>query len=99
VNAVESSLDASAAEEVVVNWGTTDVCHWISVHDRGLGLPPSPQGIWSFGGSTKRDHLGAGLNMIFQAARSLGAEVEISTEGNTTRFFIEWPRHALERVE
>ena len=38
--------DADAAPEVVVNWGTTDEDCWISVIDRGVGLPKSSNRMW-----------------------------------------------------
>ncbi len=94
-NALQNSYEAAADEtaEIHINWGETEVKYWFAVFDRGPGLPREPEALFDFGSSTKRDHVGAGLAIVAQAAVALGGSVSLSEEADsTTKFEFRWPR-------
>jgi signal transduction histidine kinase len=94
-NAIVNAIEASAkiAEPVVVTWGATDRDYWVVVLDRAGALPANVGRLFTFGASTKTDHLGAGLALVRQAALALGGVSELATTGEgSTRFEVHWPR-------
>ncbi len=96
-NALRNALEAEAAtgnaRPVVVTWGTTDAEAWVSVLDRGVGLPPSSDRAFDIGTSSKREHMGMGLAIAKQAARSLGGTIRLSPrEGGGVAFEFRWPQ-------
>lgn len=84
------------ARSVIVNWGTRAGQHWVSVLDRGEGLPAQPSELFERG-VTLRDHgSGLGLTTASRAARSLGGTVELAPndQGGTTAVF-RWPAEGI----
>ena len=74
-NALEAN-DAAAHQEppsVIVNWGNTDRDSWISVFDRGLGLPVGASRMLEPGVTTKDKsiHTGMGLAVCTSALDSM----------------------------
>lgn len=93
-NAIESTMSISSEERmnIVVSWGDTDVDYWISILDRGVGLPMGSQNVWDIGASTKRSHLGMGLPTALQAARSLSGSISLSPrQHGGIEFEFRWP--------
>ena len=94
-NAIEASVSVQAAEPVVVSWGSTDKDHWISVLDRGPGLPVGSHNVFDIGTTTKKDHLGMGLALAKRAALSLNGSLELAPRSPSgARFEFRWP-HAI----
>jgi signal transduction histidine kinase len=94
-NAIEASVSVQAAEPVVVSWGSTDRDHWITVLDRGPGLPVGSHNVFEIGTTTKKDHLGMGLALAKRAALSLNGSLELAPRSpNGARFEFRWP-HAI----
>lgn len=94
-NAVEASANVQGNPEdgarVVVSWGGNDVDVWISIVDRGPGLPGSSDRVFDVGQTTKDGHQGFGLTIARQAMDSLGGTVVLtnSREGGA-RFELRW---------
>jgi signal transduction histidine kinase len=99
-NAVRNSIEAvdsvKSPEPVIINWDKTDKDYWIAILDRGKGPPPNTHKIYEIGTTTKRGHLGMGLALAKQAARSLGGKIFLAPrkEGGA-RFELRWPQEAL----
>lgn len=74
-NAFEASVtvqqNGDPSSRIIVTWGETDVDYWVSIADRGPGLPIGSNQIWEIGTTNKKDHLGMGLAIAKQAAKSL----------------------------
>ena len=79
VNVVRNALEASdpLGEEngspVVVNWGVTDRDAWISVFDRGVGLPAGASRMLEAGVTSKNKdfHSGMGLAVCVRALQGM----------------------------
>jgi signal transduction histidine kinase len=93
-NAIEATELASEPHaEVLVAWGETDRDVWVSVLDRGIGLPAKRAKILELGVSSKRGHRGAGLQIAARAARALGGALKLDDRRDGgARFEIRWPR-------
>jgi signal transduction histidine kinase len=95
-NAVEATaalqVDDSSGRSVIVNWGTRVGSHWISVLDRGEGLPVQASELFERGVTLRGQGSGLGLTTASRAARSLGGRVELAPneQGGTTAVF-RWP--------
>lgn len=92
-NAFEATevLDASARKPIVVTWGATDINHWISVIDGGVGLAHSPERAFEVGRTTKRRHSGFGLAIARQAMETLDGTADIeAASGGGARYEIRW---------
>ncbi len=93
-NAIDASqplVETAGAALLVINWGTTDQEHWVSVLDSGRGLPKG-RPIYEFGESTKIGHPGVGLTIARQAAASMGGYLSIaSRQPAGVRFEFRWP--------
>ena len=86
-NALDASKDMPVKEPIVVTWGSTDRDFFLTVLDRGCGLPAATQRIFEIGATTKKDHLGMGLALARQAATSLNGKITIGPrEPSGTRF-------------
>lgn len=93
-NAVEAVKDAGAFDAIIVSWGDTDRDYWITVADRGLGLPPR-QDLFQLGVTTKdrTAHAGVGLAIARQAVQSLGGTLTLTNrEDGGVLFELRWPR-------
>lgn len=95
-NAVRNAIEASETVEstkVVITWDATDLDYWVSVLDRGCGLPPGADRVYDFGTTTKRGHLGVGLALARQAAVSLAGNIMLTArEGGGVNFEFRWPK-------
>lgn len=95
-NAMEATeallLDDAAGREVIVNWGTRAGRHWVSVLDRGEGLPEQTAELFERGVTLRDRGSGLGLTTATRAARSLGGTVELAPneQAGTTATF-SWP--------
>ncbi len=79
-NAVEASLPQANDHppQIILTWGETDVDYWVSIADRGSGLPAGSDQIWDIGSTNKKDHLGMGLAIAKQAAKSLRGTITLN---------------------
>jgi signal transduction histidine kinase len=92
-NAVEAQQAAGVRTAVLVVWDSTDREFWISVLDRGIGLPPGSQYAFDRGISSKAMHAGLGLAIAQRAAHSLMGKLKLSPrDGGGTAFELRWPR-------
>lgn len=92
-NAVEATQTQLKKEAIVVTWGSTDKDFWISVLDRGCGLPAAAQRIFEIGTTTKKDHLGMGLALASQAASSLNGRIDLAPREHAgARFEFRWQK-------
>jgi signal transduction histidine kinase len=85
------ALDPGARKPVVVTWGVTDINHWISVIDGGIGLAHSPERAFEIGRTTKRGHSGFGLAIARQAMETLGGSASIEpATGGGAQYELKW---------
>jgi signal transduction histidine kinase len=95
-NAVEATDALMAGDpskrSVIVNWGTRTGFHWISVLDRGEGLPAQASELFVRGVTLRDQGSGLGLTTASRAARSLGGTIELAPndQDGTTAVF-RWP--------
>jgi signal transduction histidine kinase len=95
-NAIDATdalmVDDPSARSVIVNWGTRAGSHWVSVLDRGEGLPAQASELFERGVTLRDQGSGLGLTTAWRAARSLGGTVELvpNDQGGTTAVF-RWP--------
>jgi len=97
-NACESvaALPQEEQSPVTVSWGTTDRDSWVSVIDRGIGLPEDLQDPFAFAETRKEDHLGVGLALARRSVRSLGGSVTLQGRGGGGALFeFRWPHATL----
>lgn len=97
-NACEATLDVEEdhREPVVVTWNTTDRDFWVIVLDRGPGLPSGARDPFTFADSQKANHLGVGLALARQAARTLHGEITLTPrEGGGMAFELRCPHPSL----
>jgi signal transduction histidine kinase len=95
-NACEAvaSLSAEHQSPVIVSWGKSDRDFWVSVIDRGPGLPEDLQDPFAFAESRKADHLGVGLSLARRAIRTLGGSASLrDRDGGGAQFEIRWPHY------
>lgn len=99
-NAIEAVCDAGAEHDpsaVVVTWGESEREVWVSVIDRGTGLPPNFQRAFKFGVSSKDGHQGVGLAHARRAMASLGGKVVLRPgEDQGCILEITWPKGRFE---
>ena len=89
-NILRNALEASAAVEdgdaraVIVSWGTTDRDSWISVIDRGVGLPSGASRMIEPGVTTKdkSTHSGMGLAVCMRALESMNGSLNHTPREN-----------------
>jgi signal transduction histidine kinase len=95
-NAVEATSQTGSLEPVVVSWNRSDGEAWISVLDRGSGLPDRRTHIFRIGSSTKKGHLGFGLALARRCAKSLHGVLTVrSRDGGGTAFELRWPAYEI----
>ncbi|MCH7931837.1 MAG: ATP-binding protein [Proteobacteria bacterium] len=98
-NAIESTISAapSDSEPLVMSWGDTDVDTWVTILDRGIGLPLAFDRAFAIGETTKskQGHQGMGLAIAKQAADSIDGTVDLRPrdEGGAA-FDVRWPHRA-----
>ncbi|MEX1254088.1 MAG: sensor histidine kinase [Dehalococcoidia bacterium] len=95
-NAIEATeaVPTGEKEPVLINWGDTDRDTWISILDRGIGLPPAHDRVFEIGLTTKSKdrHLGMGLALARQAADSLGGSLTLRPRDDAgVAFELRWP--------
>lgn len=91
-NAAEAVLEEVTFAELSVVYGVTDVDFWVSIHDNGRGLPGgSTERLFDLGTSTKDGHLGMGLALSVEAARSLRGNIKLSGNSQGTSFDVTFP--------
>lgn len=93
-NALEATgqIPPDRRKSVVVSWGLTDVDCWFSILDRGSGLPLGTHRMWEIGSSTKKGHLGMGLPIALQAARSHDGSLILNPGSEIGAYFeYRWP--------
>lgn len=84
-------LELAARKPIVVTWGATDINHWISVIDIGVGLAHSPERAFEIGRTTKRRHSGFGLAIARQAMETLGGGASIQpATGGGAQYELKW---------
>ena len=95
-NAVEATSEAGEPfTPVTVTWGETDIDYWISVLDRGIGLPQRLESAFKIGASLKKGHLGVGLALAAQAADSMQGQISLTPrDGGGAQFEFRWPRYS-----
>lgn len=92
-NAIESVLEIEEHRSIVVTWGETERDNWVSVLDRGKGLPLGIQNIFELGSTTKKGHLGVGLAQAKQASITLRGELRLSpSKGGGAQYEFRWPK-------
>jgi signal transduction histidine kinase len=94
-NACESTLATNPETRmpVIVSWGGGDRDTWVSIADRGLGLPDDLQDPFAFAESRKANHLGVGLALARRAIDTLGGTVNLrGREGGGAYYEVRWPR-------
>src|SRR5258706_4314859 len=99
-NAVEASLPPANehAPQIIVTWGETDVDYWVSIADRGAGLPVGSDQVWDIGSTNKKDHLGMGLAIAKQAAKSLQGTITLNPRGSGgVAFEFRWTKRNLNK--
>jgi signal transduction histidine kinase len=79
-NAVEATLDLAREQRrsVEVDWGSADGAYWLSIVDRGLGLPHGAQGAFEIFNSNKDGHHGMGLPIARRAMRMIEGDVSLT---------------------
>jgi len=91
-NALEAQAAGGIAEPVVVSWNRSDREAWVTVLDRGPGLPDRRAHIFRRGSSTKAGHLGFGLALARRSAMSLRGTVTVrNRQGGGAAFELRWP--------
>lgn len=95
-NAIEATSGLSMAtglSSVIVTWGATDRDFFCSILDRGMGLPTAIHKIFEIGSTTKKGHLGMGLALARQAARTVRGQLSVAPrrDGGVS-FDFRWPR-------
>jgi C4-dicarboxylate-specific signal transduction histidine kinase len=91
-NAMKNACEAVALPEVSlpkvsIVFGGTDRDVWINVVDNGVGLPLGTSGqLFAIGSTTKEGHLGMGLALAAEAAKSIGARVNLSSSSAGAKF-------------
>ena len=97
-NAIEATLaiiDTKTLDNIVINWGDSDVDYWIFILDSGIGLPPASSSMWTLGTTSKIDHAGAGLMIARQAMTSLGGKVQlVARASGGVRYELRWPKRS-----
>ncbi len=76
-NAVESEKEVREDSTIVATWGETDSDYWVSVIDRGVGIPTGMGKVFEKGTSLKRSHMGMGLAIAARAARSMNGRLSL----------------------
>jgi signal transduction histidine kinase len=94
-NAVEAvvALGANEPHSVIINWGETDIDHWVAVIDRGVGIVGPVESAFGVGKTTKRGHSGFGLAIARQAIETLGGSCTLqpAAEGGA-HYEIRWEK-------
>ena len=96
-NAVEASLGSEPSTlgetpTIVMNWGTTDIDTWVTIADRGPGLPRELVDPFQFAKTTKAEHLGVGLTLTRRAVTSMGGRVSLENRAEGGALFeVRWP--------
>lgn len=81
-NAVESTESASSlrvTEDVIINWGETNIDYWVSIIDNGTGLGKPVEKLIKIGNTTKEGHFGMGLTIVQQAMQTLNGSLKLSS--------------------
>lgn len=87
-----SQFKAGGGSQIVINWGTTDKAHWVSIVDQGPGLQGTKYSFFDLGKTTKKGHAGFGLAIAKQAIERIGGEVSLSpSPAGGAKFEIRWP--------
>ena len=98
-NAVDATeaLDANDARfpDITVNWGVTDVDHWIAIVDCGVGFRGNVSRAFDIGSTNKPGHLGMGLATAQQAMISLSGSVSLIPGDRGLRFEMRWPKNKV----
>ena len=96
-NAIRNAKDAvvtlGESSPITVAFGLTDKVCWISVVDRGVGLPPNQTSIFKSKISTKPGHRGMGLAIVDKAVQAIDGEWDLrnGTPGGA-EFYLEIPK-------
>jgi signal transduction histidine kinase len=93
IEAVTATHPEPNRRSVMLSWGADGEDNWIAVIDEGPG-PPNDQGdLFTTGTSTKRGHLGLGLETARTAISSMQGSVELRrNERNGATALLRWPR-------
>lgn len=98
-NGLRNAIEAVGGEQtaaqpmVIITWGETDVDYWISVLDRGVGVPASIEKVFGIGKTTKQGHSGFGLPIAAAAIEALGGTVSLQpATGGGTKYELRWDR-------
>jgi signal transduction histidine kinase len=88
-----SSLETARTPKVTVSWGETDRDYWLTVLDRGIGLPHGLDRVWDMGLTTKEDHLGMGLAIAQRAVLSLRGKILLNPRADGgAAYEFRWPK-------
>lgn len=100
-NGLRNAIEATAAiggdlslAPVTIMWGTTDVDHWISILDVGIGFKGNVQRAFDIGATTKEGHLGMGLAIASQSVASMNGKIMLIPNDRGVRFEMRWPKPA-----
>lgn len=94
-NAIEATVSAGGDPSrlpIAIGWGTTDVDHWVSIVDLGIGFKGNLHRAFDIGTTTKSGHLGMGLAIANQAVASMGGRVILVPNERGVRFEMRWPQ-------
>lgn len=92
-NAIEAEKAVKESSTVVATWGETNEGYWVSVIDRGAGLPAEIGKVFEKGTSLKFSHTGMGLAIAARAARSMRGVVTLGPNAsNGASLVLRWAR-------
>ena len=92
-NAVDATLAIDEPKPIVVNYDITDKNFWMSVNDKGIGLPPNLTNLVRAKVSTKPGHKGMGLAIVDKAIVALQGEWDLRNgAAGGAEFYFEIPR-------
>ena len=94
-NAIEAIVNSARGDSppIVITWGGTDTDYWVSILDRGPGIPTSIESVLGIGKTTKEGHSGFGLPIAVAAMQALGGTITLQPAAiGGTKFELRWPR-------
>lgn len=92
-NAVEATIAIGNGHPVTVSYGLTNTSFWISINDRGIGLPPNQSSFLKSTTSTKPGHRGMGLAIVDKAVQAIKGNWDLKNgPAGGAEFYLEIPK-------